>query len=256
MKDKVKLWFTFAGAAAILWLIGPGCGGGGGSSTGTGTGNIVRWQIEATKNGAVIDPTNIVLGETVQFRMAGYDASGNRSIQSASGWVADPTGQTEGTMSSNGQFATIAYGPAFTVSATSGGNQIEGAACVKSSADALVTGHVIDGLGDNVPGVTIDFYDVASNLVGTSVTQFDGTFRAAVPSTAVTFEVDKALIPAGYYKEYLYGSNWYLPQGNCRAPLPSLTGGVTTALSGAITLPPTTFNGANLPPPPPPSPCN
>ncbi|HTQ09027.1 MAG TPA: hypothetical protein VMI31_03045, partial [Fimbriimonadaceae bacterium] len=164
MKDKIKLWFTFVGAFAILWLLAPGCGGSG-PTTGTGTGTIVRWQIEATKNGSVIDPTNIVLGETVQFRMAGYDASGNRSITSASGWATDSTGQSEGTMTSGGQFTTIAYGPAFTVSATSGGSQITGPAQVKSNADALVTGHVIDGLGDNVPNVTIDFYDGANNLV-------------------------------------------------------------------------------------------
>ncbi|HTQ10191.1 MAG TPA: hypothetical protein VMI31_08985, partial [Fimbriimonadaceae bacterium] len=73
---------------------------------------------------------------------------------------------------------------------------------------------------------------------------------------------DKTQIPSGYYKEMAYAGKWYLTatpgQGlpTCVAPLPSLTGGVTTALSGSLTLPPMTFNGSDLPPPPPPSACS
>ncbi len=258
MRDKLTIWFTVVGSFVLLLAFGSGCGGGGGSgsSTGTGTGNpIVRYQVEATKNNLIIDPENIVVGEHIQFVVAGYTATNQRSIQSSSGWVADPTGQTEGTMSGGGLYTATAFGPQFTVSGQSGGSQRDGVAQVKDPADALVTGRLVDGFGGNVAGAVIDLYDGSNTLVGTSTSQFDGTFRAAVPTTAVTFELRKNAIPAGYYKEYEYINRWFLPSGLCRAPLPALSSGHTSNLSGNVLVPPTSINGASEPPPPPPSPC-
>lgn len=239
-----------------MLALGPivGCGGGG-TSGGPPPPNIVRYAVEATKGGVIIDPTNIAAGETVQFVVAGYTASNQRTVVSSSEWSLDATGQSEGSISASGQFAATTAGPAFNVFAMSGGQQRIGVAQVRAAGQAFVTGRLIDGRGSNLSGLRVDFYDATSALVGTSFTQYNGTFRAIVPVSAVTFEVSKNYIPVGYYKEYFYASKWFLPLGLCRAPLPLLTAGVSTALLTDVTVPPTTFNGSSLPPPPPPSPC-
>jgi hypothetical protein len=257
----VKVWIPIIALFVLVLGLGAGsgCGGGsGGTSTdggnGTTGGNIARYVVEATKNGVIIDPTNIIQGETVQFLVAGYTATNSRIVQSSSGWSIDPTGESEGTMSASGVFTATASGPQFTVTATAASQQRTGKAQVRPPGQAIVTGRLVNGFSGFVYNAKVDFYDAGNVLVGTSVAQGNGTFRASVPATAVTFEVNKASIPAGYYKEYQYLGNWYLPQGFCRAPLPALTNGATTNLAD-ILIPPTSNNGSSLPPPPPPSPC-
>ncbi|MFI5387865.1 MAG: hypothetical protein ACHQ50_17295 [Fimbriimonadales bacterium] len=256
----MKIWLTIIGAILLTWSFGPGCGGGSGTGSGTGTGGFARYAVEATVGGSVIDPTNIVQGETVQFVVAGYTASNQRSVVSSSGWQADPTGQSEGTMSANGTFTATASGGLFTVSATADGSQRNGTGAVKPAGQALVTGRLIDGIGDLLSGFEVDFYDGSNALVGSSITQFNGTFRASVPATAVTFDINRSTIPATtFYREYHYVSKWYLPKPNaCNGPLPVLSNGHTSALNGDVTVPPSKDHQnppADLPPPPPPSAC-
>jgi hypothetical protein len=331
----VKVWISAIGLILLVFCLGVGSGCGGGGTTGSGGnnggnnggngGNISRFVIEATKNGTIIDPTNIVEGEVVQFVVAGYTATNQRIVQSSSGWTIDPTGETEGTITSGGLFTATASGGQFTVSATSGSTLRTGIAQVRPAGQALVTGRVINGYGGFVYGAVVDFFNAGGAVVGSSIVQGNGTFRASVPDTAVTFELRKTAIPLGYYKEYFYsylkpftttvtngvtsatqtlastaniiasdalyfvshaayrdvvsvtapstvvldasvttttneqvkifGQRWFLPQGACRAPLPALTNGTTTALESDIIVPPTSNNGSSLPPPPPPSPC-
>lgn len=257
----MKVWLALLGLFILALAFGPvsGCGGGTGSTgtNGTGTtGTIVRYGVEATKGGAVIDPTNIVEGETVQFQIVGYTANNQRIVQSSSGWTTDPTGQSEGTLSSSGSFTASTYGPQFTVTGTSNSVPRTGKAQVRQIGGALVNGRIVDGYGNPVYGAQVDFYDTNNIVVGTAIAQGNGTFRASVPATAVTFEVNKSSIPVGYYKQFLYSGKWFLPQGVCRAPLPTLTAGQTTNLATDIQIPPTSNNGTGLPPPPPPSACS
>lgn len=260
----MKVWIPLLSFFIIILTLGAnsGCGGGSGgttsttSTTSTTGATIVRYAVEAKVNGAIIDPTNIQQGEVAQFEVAGYTASNQRIVQSSSGWTLDPTGQTEGTLTSGGQFTATASGPLFTLSADAAGQQRTGSARVKAAGQAIVKGRIIDGQGGTVYGLQLDFYDSGNNLVGSSVTQGDGTFRAIIPSTATAFEVNRGSIRAGYYKEYLYNNKWYLPKpSNCIAPLPPVANGQTTNLLTDVIVPPTSVNGSSLPPPPPPSPC-
>lgn len=251
----MKVWLAVIGIFILVLTAGSGCGGGSGGSDGSGgtNGNVWRYALEATLNGNMIDPTNIQQGETVQFVIAGYTTTNQRIVQTVSSWSTDPTGDSEGTLSANGSYASFASGAQFTVTGTVSGAGRTGIARVRPPGQALVTGRVVDGYGNMLYGVEIDFYAPGNNLVGTAIAQGNGTFRASVPQTATLFEIKKSSIPVGYYKEYLYHSKWYLPSpSNCMAPLPALTNGQTTALLTDITIQPTSVNGSSLPPPPPP----
>lgn len=256
----MKVWIAVIGVFLLILTFGPvgGCGGGTGTTTSTTsttstTGNFAYYLVEATKSGVIIDPNNIVQGETVQFDVAGYSATNVRTVLSSSNWALDPTGQLEGTISGSGQFTATASGGQFTLSADANSGSHVGTAQVKAPGQAFITGRLNDGQGNVAHGITVDFY-AGNTKVGSAVSQGDGTFRAVVPQTADTFEVNKNTIPAAYYKEYGYNNKWYLPQGACRAPLPSLTNGTTTHITD-ITVPARFFNGSSLPPPPPPSAC-
>jgi hypothetical protein len=252
---NLKIWI---GALALfVSLIGfTGCGGGGTTGSGGSGGNITRYAIEALKGGTIIDPTNIVVGETVQFQYVGYTATNQRIVQGSSGWTLDPTGQSEGTITTSGSFNATASGPQFTVSATAGGATVNGVAQVKAAGLALVSGRLVDGYGNFGYGMIVDFYDSGNTLVGSSTAQGNGNFRGAVPTSATKWQVRPNSIPLTYYKEFYYQSKWYLPSAGleCLAPLPSLTGGSTTNL-GDIVVPPTSNQGSSLPPPPPPNGC-
>lgn len=244
-------------AFVLLLFFGPGCGGGGGAGgNGGGGGNISFYVVEATKNGVIIDPLNVVLGETVQFDVVGYTATGVRQVQNSSNWTADPTGQGEGTMSPSGTYTSSASGPQFTVQADANQQVYTGVAQVKPAGLALVAGRLIDGYGHNARTIFVDFYDASNNLVGSSQAQADGSFRAAVPTSATGFDIRRASIPAGYYREYQFNGKWYLPKPSaCIAPLPALTAGITTTLSNILVPATTDGNGNGAPPPPPPSAC-
>ena len=250
----MKFWIA-AIAFFVALLAFTGCGGGGGTGTTATTGvTFVYKAVEATKSGTVIDPMNIVVGEQVQFQYVGYTAANQRTVFSSSGWATDPTGQSEGTMSSSGAYTATASGSAFTVTATADGGPQAGAAQVKAPGQALVSGRVVDGYGNFGRTMWVDFFNAGGIKVGESRVQGNGNFRADVPTTATHFQVRFNSIPAGYYKEYRYLGLWYLPDGFCMAPLPALSAG-GSANVGDVLVPPTTSGGANLPPPPPPSPC-
>lgn len=249
----MKFWIG-AIAFFLALLAFTGCGGGGGTGSGGGTGNIVHYAVEATKGGTVIDPTNIVVGEQVQFQYVGYTDTNQRIVQGSSNWRLLDPGPSEGSITSGGSFTATASGPGFTVRTTANGADVDGAAQVRAAGQALVSGRVIDGYGNFGYGMRVDFFNSGSTLVGSSIVQGNGNFRAVVPTTAVSFQIRLSSIPSGYYKQYRYNSLWYLPDGFCMAPLPALTAGNQTGI-GDILVPPTTNQGSSLPPPPPPSAC-
>lgn len=253
----MKYWI---GAIAIfVAVIGfSGCGGGGGTGSGSSGGPVYVYKaVEAVKSGTVIDPMNIVEGETVQFQWAGYTATNQRTVIGSSNWVALAPGDAEGTMSGGGSFTATSSGPAFGVTADAEATQVNGSAQVKATGQALVAGRIVDGYGNFGRTIWVDFYTTGGVKVGESRAQGNGNFRAAVPTTATFFSVRGGSIPTGFYKQFRFNSLWYLPKdlgGLCIAPLPSLTNGVQTNI-GDVLVPPTTQNGSSLPPPPPPSPC-
>lgn len=264
----MKAFFAALTVFLLVLAFGPGCGGGGGTGGGNGGGTggdpIAFYAVEATMGGVLIDPTNIQVGETVQFDVAAYTTGHydfntdvyyppQRIVQTATGWLL--TDQSLGNLSAGGQFTATTVGGPATVSATVDGTIYSGTVVVKTGGLALVTGRVVDGYGRQLYQVEVDFYQGVT-LVGKTLTQGDNTFRAIVPAGATNFEVKKTTIPTGYYKQYFWGGKWFLPSGFCMAALPPLTNGQTTSL-GDILIPPSKApNGADLAPPPPPDPCS
>lgn len=216
----------------------------------------MRYKVEATLGGQLIDPGNIQVGENVQFVVAGYTATNTRIVQSATAWGTTDTINSAGVLSASGAYAATSPGGPFTVFANVTAGQQTGAYQVKP-VQALVTGTFNDGQGRLVEGLRVQFYDAGGNVVSTSTTQSNGFFRASVPTSAVTFDIDSTSYNhTTYYSEFKYNNLWYLPgNGPCRPNLGSLSVGVTKAL-GTLTIPATTAsNGASLPPPPPPTGC-
>lgn len=256
----VKFWIPALAAFIGLLAIGMiGCGGGGGTGSGGNGGSggtIVRYKVEATLNGSLIDPGNIQTGENVQFLVAGFTASNARVVQSSNSWTTTDTTNSAGVLTSGGQFSATGVAGPFTVSAISTPGQVTGAYQTKP-VQALVSGTLIDGQGRNVEGVQVLFYDAGGTVVGSSTSQSNGFFRASVPTTATTFDINKNTIdPTKNYNEFFYNGKWYLPPGGaCRPAITGLANGATKAL-GSITIPATTAaNGSTLPPPPPPTGC-
>ncbi len=214
----------------------------------------MRYKVEALLGGQLIDPSNIVAGETVQFQVAGYTANNTRIVQSASDWTTTDAFFNSGVLSANGSFTATNFGGPFTITAVTSTGVQSGSYTVKPQ-QALVSGTVGDGQGRFAEGVKVLFFDASSTQVGSSVVQSNGFFRASVPVSATTFEIDTTSFNhSNYYNEYFFDGKWFLP-GSCRGALPALSNGVTTNL-GTIILPATTAtNGASVPPPPPPSPC-
>jgi len=251
----------FIAAVFILAIALGGCGGGGGgtSTTTTSTGGLSNIRAEAALAGAPdqpIDPLNIQAGDVVVFQVVGYDSNRQRHVLTSSAWTTNDNGNAAGTLASDGTFtATTPSNTVFTATGSSGGKQYQEGYRVKP-VQALVTGRVVDSNGFGASHVAIVFYNAAGSEVSRAIVQFDGTFRASVPTTATQFNLDPNTMPkAFYYRSFVYQTKRYTTlDKTCSAPLLALTNGATTPI-GTLTVDAVSSNGILNPPPPPPDGC-
>ena len=173
----------------------------------------------------VVDPMNIQAGEEVVFQLVTYpkDSNGNFILNSAGlpvrnilpatfsssdtsgtyGSFAGSTGEyIAGSAKSTGNFAITAFykGATFTTNYAIQVDQVR-----------LIGNLLGQGLsstsGAQLFHTQLQFFDGNGSLVDTVTAQYDGSFRASVPSTVQTFTVVPDSIPAAFYQSYSYSFN-------------------------------------------------
>jgi hypothetical protein len=260
---RTHLCFVACLVVALGILVaGAGCGGssggnGGGGGGGGGAKNP-NVKLEASiQNGAVwIDPLNIEVGDTVQFVVATYDSSGNRTVQDVTGWTTTDGSGSVGILQNGGSLtasassslsfvASVVYdGATYSVAYKVNPNQVRVAASIQVQ---------LNDLNTPVAGIRLKFFNTSGSQVGAAVSTFDGNVLASVPASATGFIVDETTIDTTkYYSYFTYGNASYSPLvSSCSAPLPSgLSNGTTANLTSPIFL-----LSTGSPPPPPPSGC-
>jgi hypothetical protein len=261
--DRLKKFVLSIAASLLVLNLGlvVGCGGGGSSDGGPPPPPAGFTTGEAALLGTPntpIDPRNIQAGETVQFQVVHYDTGlTNRTIVASTNWTTTDNGNTAGILQPDGTFAaTAATGPnVFTATGTAGGQNYSVAYRVKP-VQALVTGVIQDSNGASAYHVAIVFYNSSGVEVSRALSQFDGTFRASMPTTAVVFNLDsQSVTTTKYFRSFKFGGKRYTTlEQTCSAPLPALTNGTTTSI-GTLVIDAAFTGGIPNPPPPPPDGC-
>ena len=239
----MKLWTLLIGAAAVAVI---GCGGGGsGGGGGVGPFSIVR--VEA----ATADPLNILVGDSVQFVVAGYEVgTNNRVILQATSWsVLD--NQTVGTINGNGVFNAATPGNARIGATWNGVPPVTPLPItVRPQGLAGVQGSVRNG-STPVRGVIVIFYNAANTEVGRATTLSDGSFKAWVPTTATRMNLDVTTLDGRWLRQWDYIADTYQAGNdipNCHATF-VLTGGPLTNGQTRIISDPIFVFDLNTPPP-------
>jgi hypothetical protein len=260
---------------ALLAIVVFGCGGGGGaggtsstaSTSTTGVGTTINIQVIAlfqgtqspaspfvTQNPPSLD-FQLVPGNVVQVELVGTNSvtTATTQVPAANFQITAPS--STATISNSGLLTAKAATPSvqYTVSATYGGTTYSAGFQVVNPT-AQVVGAVQDTSGNQIAGVTIDFYDSSGTLQAQTLSGADGSFIANVPTKAVSFAADSsALTVPSYYTEYAFNNFYYSTTTQaCYTPLPTLAVGVKTTLSSPIVVIPNNNSGG---PPPPPTGC-
>jgi hypothetical protein len=219
--------FLLAAGVVIAAAISTSCGGGGGGGI-PSVFDIVRVELPGR------DPINIVVGQTVQFQLAGY-LNGQRYTLTADLWTLN--NGALGTLSQNGSFTATAPGNG-TIGATWNGTPPAQslAIIVRPAGLAGISGRVVqDDSGASVNGVQLIFYDAGNNEVGRANTYTNGNFLAQVPTTTTKVNFDEAILNArGFLQQWIYRLLVYQAGNgipNCHATIvitnPPLVGGQT-----------------------------
>jgi hypothetical protein len=252
---------SFAWAVVVVGLLVIGCGGGGGgggtsdgSTNGNNPGPLTDLRVGALRNNVFLDPTNVQVGQTVQLKVYGRSQNGQILEATATNWTTDAPASVA-TVTANGIVTGVgpSGGNIYTVSASATGSTVSSPLAVKL-AQARVTGTVNvgeDAAARPIAGAKLRFFTEGGVEVGSAVTGHNGTFDAAVPTSATRFIIDISSSGA-YYSQFKSGAHTYATElDSCRAPLPALTDGQTRTLSTPLTL----FLRSAGGPPPPPSGC-
>ncbi len=230
-----------------------GCGGGGGGGGGGPNPPLVLIRIELPGQ----DGINIQNGTNNTFVVAGYDANNVRYVLASANWSfagnPAPTGDP-GTLSASGTL-TAGTGGTARVTATATEGAVTPLDIIVKGPGAKITGRVRQsGTTTGIGNVYVAFYDNANVEVGRAKTLAAGTFTAIVPTTATRVNLVNALVPVGWYKEWVYRSKRYSAViANCHALMvlsQALSIGATSNMNDTIFLD-STIN----PPPPPPDGC-
>ena len=236
----------------LVLLIGCG-GGGGGGGGGTGTGTYSYQQVTGyLSTGAMLDTRNLLVGDSVQLYITGFDKNLNLKSFTASGWKTDAPA-TVATLTSAGALTAVGVSnQTYKIQVVYQGLTYS-ANLLVSPTQAIVTG-IVRNVSNPIGDVGVDFYDKTGAQVGVSYTARDGTFRASVPVTAVSFTIDMSLADPKnyyYYTQYGYGTADYLEAATCLTALPTLSLASPTALPNPIV----PDERAGQAPPPPPTGC-
>lgn len=261
-ENKKGISLALASFVTLL-LVVLGCGGGGGGvSQTTGGAGFFPYQgqyLEIQGPGGIIDPMNLLVGQSYQLYFANYDPFGNRTVLAASSWTVSGAGVGNVTLSQAGLLTINSLPNGVTTiqaTATVAGQQEmrELQFFVPSSvATTSISGQLLST--DGITGVSyaqIEFYDINDTLVGGAWAMGSGLFTGKTLSTAVKMKVRPTTIPDPYYRALKYQSKDYATVGfTCLLPLPTLTSGANNTLPAPIYVP-RLVDG----PPPPPTGCN
>jgi len=230
----MKFWIgLFVGLVALVVV---GCGGGSSGGGGGGGGPFSLVRVESPSG----DPLNIVVGQSLQFVIAGYEVgSGNRVVLQATSWsVLD--NPAVGSINGNGQFTGAVPGNA-RIGATWNGTPTVTPLAITVRAQGLagISGVVRNG-GVGVPGVIVVFYNVSNTEVGRATSQADGSFLGWVPTTATKMNLLEASLDGRWLKQWDYNNKTYQAGNaipNCHAAIvlgSPLTNGQTSTVTGSI----------------------
>lgn len=216
----MKFWTLVSVGAFALAMVG--CGGGGsGGGGGGGPFSLVRVESPSA------DPLNIVVGQSVQFVLAGYEVgTGTRVVLNATSWsVLD--NPSVGTINGSGNFTAAAAGNA-RIGAMWNGTPTATplAITVRPQGLAGVAGQVRNS-GVPVAGVVVVFYNASDVEVGRATSLADGSFRGWVPTSAVSMNLLETTLDGRWLKQWDYRSDTYQAGNqipNCHATM-VLTGG-------------------------------
>ncbi|MFZ4507480.1 MAG: hypothetical protein ACOYON_07265 [Fimbriimonas sp.] len=216
-----------------------------------GSGLQLRGTLDGTST--VVDLGNIQVGDKVRLSITGKDGDGNVVTLPTGAWTTDaPSGV--GNISNSNRFNAVGSSGTSTyrVQTNAAGRDHFTNLQVKP-VQALVFGRTRTTTGAVIPNVIVNFFNSAGVKVGTTRSSSDGTFRASLPTTAVTFHIDLSEADpysVAYYRQYGFGAKDYaISIPGCRAPLPALTVGVSTNLANDIVV--YRITSGSLPPPPP-----
>ncbi len=207
-----------------------GCNGSSDNDNGPGGGGRVPGltpgpRIEAValdSDGGFVDPMNIEVNERIQFQLVDYSANGNRQVLVGEEWLSDDISSTFGRLANNtGLF--IASDRSGTepigISVSYQGRRYSTRYQVRDRVVRLSGNVFVQGSGTPVYGVVIEFFDDQRLLVGSTRTQIDGSFRAIVPSRAVSFQILNASLPTEVHRSFLFNGDRYdTGRATCRAP--------------------------------------
>lgn len=144
------------------------------------------------------DPMNIRTGEQVQFQLVRYTQSGARVVVTPEGWRVSDTTQTYGVIASNTgifQASTRQSDISQVVTARFSDQDYSVSYSVRPRQIRII-GSILNRVTHlPVPNVTMYFYDVNGVYLGPATTTYDGSFRAAMPSSVARFQIVNDTLP-------------------------------------------------------------
>ena len=157
-----------------------------------------------------VDPLNIQTGEQVQFQLVGYTADNVRVVLPVNDWGTSDDTNTFGQIANNSgvflasdrQTPTVQYVRARY-------NDKDYFAEYQVRPRAIRVGGAVLSQTTRLPlrGIELRFYSDLGQEVGRAVTQYDGTFMAAVPNTATFFQVNNNTLPTDYFRLVRFNSD-------------------------------------------------
>lgn len=248
---------------ALLCAVLLACGGGGGPKTDDGLGGVgpfssLRMEVRLESTNAIIDPTNIFVGERVKFSVTAIDGGvvGNPRITlNVNNW--SMSGAPGGTLASNGTYTGSAVASPSTGVATATADGLTFTTGVRVvQPQAVISGRIRLTTGQGVSKLQIQAIDASANVVATGLSGADGVIRMSLPASATKFNVDFSIADPTviyYIRQFAYNGKDYSPGvSGCVAPLPALTNFVTTPLASDIAI----YQASPTFPPPPPNGCS
>ena len=153
------------------------------------------------------DPLNIRTGEQVQFQLVGYTATGVRTVLTPDFWRSNDSTNTFGILSANtGVYNASSRQTASpqVITARWNDQDISGDYAVRPR-QVRIIGSILNHV-THLPlqYVSMYFYDVNGTFLGTATTSYDGSFRAAMPSSVARFQVVNDTLPNNVFRLILH----------------------------------------------------